>query len=112
MSINPLESTAELTESPSFFGRSIDRDEIGTSTNMTEHKQPEQGLQHQTAREQLLGATAQRIRQSLDLETILNQTVTELQQFLSCDRVIINRFETDGSGIIVVESTIASGCPL
>ncbi|MGH7999398.1 MAG: GAF domain-containing sensor histidine kinase [Brasilonema sp.] len=111
MSINPLESTAELTESPSFFGLPIDRDEIGTSTNMTEHKQPEQGLQHQTAREQLLGVTAQRIRQSLDLQTILNQTVTELQQFLACDRVIINRFEPDGSGIIVVES-IASGCSL
>ncbi|KAB8330624.1 GAF domain-containing protein [Scytonema tolypothrichoides VB-61278] len=111
MSINPSESTAELTESASFFQLPADRDEIGTSTNIIEHKQPKQGLQHQTAREQLLGATAQRIRQSLDLQTILNQTVTELREFLVCDRVIINRLEPDGSAVIVVESTVV-GCPL
>ncbi|ARV62102.1 ATPase [Nostocales cyanobacterium HT-58-2] len=85
---------------------------IGTSTNITECKQPEERLQHQTRREQLLGATAQRIRQFLDLETILNETVTELREFLACDRVIIKRFEPDGSGVIVVESTTVPGCPL
>ncbi|MBW4634619.1 MAG: GAF domain-containing sensor histidine kinase [Iphinoe sp. HA4291-MV1] len=112
MSINPSESTAELTESPSFLELPADRDETGTSTNIIEYKQPDEGLQHKIGREQLLGATAQRIRQSLNLEIILNQTVTELRQLLACDRVIINRFEPNGTGVIVVESTVTSGCPL
>jgi GAF domain-containing protein len=46
----------------------------------------------------------QRLRQSLNLQEILNTTVAEVRQFLACDRVFIHRFESDGSGIAVVES--------
>lgn len=52
----------------------------------------------------LLAAIALRIRQSLELEVILNQTVAEVRQFLETDRVLIYRFEPDWSGVIVVES--------
>jgi GAF domain-containing protein len=52
----------------------------------------------------LLAAIALRIRQSLDLELILQQTVAEVRQFLQTDRVVIYRFEPDLSGVIVVES--------
>lgn len=57
-----------------------------------------------TRTESLVAAIALRIRQSLDLEVILQQTVTEVRQFLQTDRVLIYRFEPDFSGVIVVES--------
>ena len=52
----------------------------------------------------LVAAIALRIRQSLDLELILQQTVTEVREFLATDRVSIYRFEPDFSGVIAVES--------
>lgn len=55
-------------------------------------------------KENIVAAIALRIRQSLDLEIILNQTVAEVRDFLRTDRVLIYRFEPDWSGIIVVES--------
>ena len=54
--------------------------------------------------EELVAAIALRIRQSLDLEIILDRTVTEVREFLNTDRVLIYRFEPDLSGVIVVES--------
>ena len=51
-----------------------------------------------------MAAIALRIRQSLDLDIILNQTVAEVRQFFKTDRVLIYRFEPDWSGLIVVES--------
>ncbi|MDJ0570245.1 MAG: GAF domain-containing sensor histidine kinase [Pleurocapsa sp. MO_192.B19] len=55
-------------------------------------------------KENIVAAIALRIRQSLELEIILNQTVAEVRQFLQTDRVLIYRFEPDWSGVIVVES--------
>ena len=55
----------------------------------------------------LVASIALRIRQSLDLESILQQTVTEVRQFLNTDRVLIYRFEPDYSGVIVTESVAA-----
>ncbi|MEW5861691.1 MAG: GAF domain-containing sensor histidine kinase, partial [Cyanobacteriota bacterium] len=51
----------------------------------------------------------ERIRQSLNLEEILNTTVSEVRQFLACDRVIVFRFQPDWSGVVAVES-VANGC--
>ncbi len=56
------------------------------------------------ANAKLAEGIALRIRQSPDLEVILNQTVAEVRQFLQTDRVLIYRFEPDLSGVIVVES--------
>jgi PAS domain S-box-containing protein len=76
----------------------------GYITNVTQRKRVETTLQQQAERDRLLGAIAQHIRQSLDLETILNTTVTEVRQWLQTDRVVIYRFEADWSGTIVTES--------
>ncbi|MCC0175607.1 GAF domain-containing protein [Waterburya agarophytonicola K14] len=54
--------------------------------------------------ENIVAAIALRIRQSLDLEIILDRTVMEVRQFLQTDRVFIYRFEPDLSGVIVAES--------
>ncbi|MEH2313397.1 MAG: GAF domain-containing protein [Nostoc sp.] len=81
---------------------------IGTSSNIIPVKQAEQAVGLQVERERLLEAIAGRIHQSVELETILHQTTIELRQFLNCDRVLIYRFEADGSGVIIAESTMAA----
>ncbi|MGB7379088.1 MAG: GAF domain-containing sensor histidine kinase [Rivularia sp. (in: cyanobacteria)] len=61
----------------------------------------------QVERERLLGAIALRIRQSLDLDSIINQTVEEVRLFLQTDRVLVYRFEQDWSGLMIAESALA-----
>ncbi|WP_017654494.1 ATP-binding protein [Fortiea contorta] len=51
-------------------------------------------------RQRLIATTALRIRQSLDLEQILNTAVVEVQQLLKCDRVIVYQFAKDIDGEI------------
>lgn len=62
----------------------------------------------QLTRDRLLCDIALRIRQSLDLETILQSTVDEVRQFLQTDRVLIFRFYPDLTGRIEVESVDAN----
>jgi PAS domain S-box-containing protein len=59
--------------------------------------------------ERLVAAIALKILQSLELDDILNTTVTEVREFLQTDRVLIYRFNPDWSGRVVVEST-DEGC--
>ncbi|OYE02472.1 sensor histidine kinase [Nostoc sp. 'Peltigera membranacea cyanobiont' 232] len=85
---------------------------IGTSSNITRVKQAQEAVELQVERERLLEVIAGRIHQSVELETILHQTTIELRQFLNCDRILIYRFEADGSGVIIAESTVATSEPL
>ena len=55
-------------------------------------------------KENIVAEIAIRIRQSLDLNLILDRAVGEVRQFLQTDRVFVYRFEPDWSGLIVVES--------
>ncbi len=80
------------------------------SRDITAYKQAEAVLRQQAEREGLLVAIAQRVRQSLNLDEILNTTVMEVRQLLQTDRVIIYRFEPDWSGFVVVES-VSDGWP-
>lgn len=57
-------------------------------------------------REKLVGAITLRILQSMDLNSIMNQTVEEVRLFLQTDRVLVYRFEPDWSGLMVAESVI------
>jgi light-regulated signal transduction histidine kinase (bacteriophytochrome) len=52
----------------------------------------------------VLANIALRIRQSLNLDQILDTTVGEVRQWLNCDRVLIYRFNPDWSGLVLVES--------
>ncbi|MEG3910367.1 PAS domain S-box protein [Microcoleus sp. w2-18bC1] len=58
----------------------------------------------QQQQQQILAKTALSLSESLQLEDILNTTVTELRNILQCDRVIIFQFAPDWSGKVVVES--------
>ncbi len=52
---------------------------------------------------QLSAEISQKIRQSLQLEEILQTAVEEVQKLLEVDRVLIFRFNADGSGTVVQE---------
>ncbi|MBD2041126.1 PAS domain S-box protein [Microcoleus sp. FACHB-672] len=73
-------------------------------TDITERKVAEVALQYQSERERLMGQVQTRIRQSLNLNAILNTTVAEVRQFLATERVLIYRFEPNWSGVVEVES--------
>jgi PAS domain S-box-containing protein len=83
---------------------------VSTYEDITERKQAEVALRQQLEREQLLAEVSNRIRQSLNLDEVLNTAVCETRKVLQCDRVFIYRFHPDWSGAIVVES-VGDGYP-
>ena len=85
---------------------------VAISEDITDRKQAEEAVYQQFLRERLVGTIAQRIHQSLNLEEILDTTVTEVRKVLGCDRVIIFRLHADGSGVVVVESVAPEWIPI
>lgn len=67
-------------------------------------RQIEESLRIQAAQEKMFTELTQRIRQSLDLSTILKAAVQEVRQLLTVDRVLVYRFNSDWSGEIALES--------
>jgi light-regulated signal transduction histidine kinase (bacteriophytochrome) len=63
-----------------------------------------QNLQEILDKEILLHRITNRIRQSLDLSEILTATVTEMRSLLNTDRMMVYRFDSDGSGEVIAES--------
>ena len=61
-------------------------------------------LQDKIKQEQLIAKITHKIRTSLNLEMILSTTVIEVRKLLKTDRVIVYRFQPDGSGYVIVES--------
>ncbi|MEO0532405.1 MAG: ATP-binding protein [Cyanobacteria bacterium P01_A01_bin.123] len=78
-------------------------------SNFREPPYPQQT--HQINHEVLLRRIIYRIRQSLDLQVILDTTAHELQKFLAVDRVKIYQFHADQSGYVVAEAC-SLDCPL
>ncbi|MCC3407203.1 MAG: PAS domain S-box protein [Microcoleus sp. PH2017_10_PVI_O_A] len=63
-------------------------------------------LRQQTDRERLVNQIAQHIRQSLDLDEVLETTVADVQRFLEADRVLIYRLWPDGTGSAINEAVL------
>lgn len=63
-----------------------------------------QQLQQKLDQQVLLHRITTRIRQSLELPAILTATVAEVRSFLATDRIMIYRFNSDGTGEVVAES--------
>lgn len=78
------------------------------ATAMERHHAEEE-LQRQNRRSQLFAEITLKIRQSLQLEDILQTTVTEVQNILRCDRVLIYRVWPNGTGCTVTEA-VKPGC--
>ncbi|KOP26740.1 ATPase [Hapalosiphon sp. MRB220] len=71
-----------------------------------QRKQAEEELQRQNLRSQLLADITLKIRESLQIEEILEISVKEVQKLLQADRVLILRLELDGSIIAVQEAVL------
>ncbi|MEG4838452.1 MASE1 domain-containing protein [Microcoleus sp. B9-D4] len=67
-----------------------------TVQDVTERHRAETALRASSDRDRLLSEIALRIRNSLDLEEILNTTVAEVRQFFKADRAFIGIVEADG----------------
>lgn len=76
----------------------------GTAMAIDERKQAQLLLQQQVEQQRLIMEITQRIRQSLNLQEILQTTVDEVRQFLQTDRVIMFQFLPDWHGVVAVES--------
>jgi PAS domain S-box-containing protein len=77
---------------------------LGGMTDMTERKQFQEELQRQSLRSQLFAEVALKIRQSLQLEEILQTSVAEVQRIFAADRVLILRLMDNGWAKIVTEA--------
>ena len=71
--------------------------------DITDRKQAHQELQRQTMRSQLFAEVTLKIRQSLQIQEILQTTVTEVQRIFQTDRVLIFQLRGNGFGKIVTE---------
>jgi len=67
-----------------------------TVQDVTERHRAETALRASSDRDRLLSEIALRIRNSLDLEEILNTTVAEVRQFFKADRAFIGILEANG----------------
>ena len=77
---------------------------------LQEREYVEEVIRHQAQQEVLLREITQRIRQSLDLQTIFETAVQEVRHFLSADRVGIFKFHPESNfddGEFVAESVVA-----
>ena len=82
---------------------------IGYAADISNSKCAEIALRQQFEQERLLEAIARRVRQSLQLEEILNTTVAELQQVLLADRVLVYQILPKSGGKVIAEA-VAEGC--
>lgn len=85
---------------------------VCVGVEITELKRAEAQLREAAERERLLGEIALRIRRSLNLDEILNTTVTEVRQFLGVDRVLIGHLDENGQGKVVAESVVPDYPPM
>jgi PAS domain S-box-containing protein len=79
---------------------------LGVTRDITERKLAADQLERQNRRSQLFADITLKIRQSLEIEEILQTTVTEVQKLLQVDRVLIFRLLPDGNGQIVTEAVV------
>lgn len=71
-----------------------------------ERQKVEDVLRGNEQRSQLFSDITLKIRQSLQIDEILQTSVTEVQDLLQADRVLIFRLLSDGTGVIVQEAVV------
>ncbi len=79
---------------------------------IVEREEVQVALARQERKSRLFAEIALKIRQSLDLEQILQTTVDEVRLILQCDRVLVYRILADGSGRAITESSLPTVAPL
>lgn len=79
--------------------------------DISDRKAAEIALQRKAEREHTLWQITQKIRQTLDLQSILATATEEVQRYLRADRTLIVQFTSDHSGEII-QSTVQPTCPI
>ena len=79
---------------------------VTTGIDVTEQRQVLNKLEYQYRQTQLLAEVTRKIRMSIELETILQTTVTEVQHLLACDRVIIVQLQANGTAKPISEAIL------
>ena len=82
---------------------------LGTYQDISDRKQAEETIRQQAEQEKLLREITQRIRQSLDLQTIFDTACQEIRQVIQADRVGIFKFYPESNfddGEFVAESVV------
>lgn len=92
----------------SFAKGSSDRNQDGTAETVPGTVAD---LQEQLDSSRLLAAMALHIRESLQLQDILQTAVNEVRNFLQTERVLVYQFNPDMSGTVVVESVAPGWLP-
>ncbi|WP_392482438.1 PAS domain S-box protein [Nostoc sp. C110] len=77
---------------------------LGSVEDISTRKQAEGLLRQQAEGERLITEVTQQIRQSLNLEEVLNTTVNSIRECLGSDSVAIYQLESDGNGYFAAES--------
>jgi PAS domain S-box-containing protein len=77
---------------------------LGIGSDISDRKQAEEMLQLQSMRSQLFAEISLKIRQSLQLDEILQTAVTEVQKILQSDRVLIFRLDSESKGRVIQEA--------
>jgi len=94
-----------LVSSFPILGEDGQPESVGTIlAEISDLKRAETALRESVEREQAISQVVQRIRSSLDLQTIFAATTAELRQVIDSDRVVVYRFHPDWSGEFVAES--------
>ncbi|AFZ36220.1 GAF sensor hybrid histidine kinase [Stanieria cyanosphaera PCC 7437] len=65
-------------------------------------------LQQSGEHKQAITRILQKMRQTLDLQTIFSDTTEEIRRAINCDRVLVYQFKSDWSGELIAES-VAEG---
>ncbi|AFZ58958.1 PAS domain-containing protein [Anabaena cylindrica FACHB-243] len=84
---------------------------IGAMMDITDRKRVQAELQRQNLRSQLFANITLKIRQSLQIDDILQTSVTEVQKLLQADRVLILQLHSNGS-FLVVKEAVVPGLPI
>lgn len=79
--------------------------------DISDRKAAEVALQRKAEREHTLWQVTQKIRQTLDLQSILATATEEVQSYLRVDRTLIFQFISDHAGEII-QSTTQPTCPI
>ena len=84
----------------------------GISTDISDQKSTEAELRDSATRESTILEIVSKIRETLDLNEIFQNTTHKLREAIKCDRLVLYRFNPDWSGEFVAESVATGWKPL
>ncbi len=79
---------------------------IATGIDVTEQRRVWNQLEFQYRQTRLLTEITDKIRMSIEIDQILQTTVTEVQQLLACDRVLIAKIRSNSTALPISEAIL------